>query len=531
MEEQEKNLQDSAENVEQLQRDLEASKLESLQYVAKIAALEDKLKLSDLHMNQMVETTMADLKSQMTESTKQSTNSSDLISHLQDQVSDLERELALYKIPQPERAMDTTLVCSALDEVDSLTIKPKYSSVDDSELEKLLQDARRLLSKTEGDLGKCKQELNESQTEIKQVKEENSALKTDLVQAQSQVHDKSEMVIDLQEQLQKAENTTKEVKEQILELRDQLVEEQKVSKLNQEEIASLKENLEEEKTSHKETLKHLETAKINLEEEKSKHEVTRSSLTEARKSLSESQQAAKQSQNEATQLRNKLRHQPSTPSPDIVDMRNGSRDRRSTPEKRAIPHCRYSFHVGDSPSKLPMSKRQANEFLALKEECSSLRKRIQAIEGEMKMSRKENLQLSAEYNKLQESYRQLEAVKDQLADKESTWMSNLTDSQKETESTLQEVRLGDSDSLYYTHQLQEAKEEIKKLNKKCEECDQEITRLKTELKKISGSYGRIASRSKIISFVSCIPLLMLLFAILLALYPSLETLTAAGSHT
>ncbi|XP_060563095.1 tropomyosin isoforms a/b/d/f-like isoform X5 [Ruditapes philippinarum] len=476
MEEQEKNLQDSAENVEQLQRDLEASKLESLQYVAKIAALEDKLKLSDLHMNQMVETTMADLKSQMTESTKQSTNSSDLISHLQDQVSDLERELALYKIPQPERAMDTTLVCSALDEVDSLTIKPKYSSVDDSELEKLLQDARRLLSKTEGDLGKCKQELNESQTEIKQVKEENSALKTDLVQAQSQVHDKSEMVIDLQEQLQKAENTTKEVKEQILELRDQLVEEQKVSKLNQEEIASLKENLEEEKTSHKETLKHLETAKINLEEEKSKHEVTRSSLTEARKSLSESQQAAKQSQNEATQLR-------------------------------------------------------TNEFLALKEECSSLRKRIQAIEGEMKMSRKENLQLSAEYNKLQESYRQLEAVKDQLADKESTWMSNLTDSQKETESTLQEVRLGDSDSLYYTHQLQEAKEEIKKLNKKCEECDQEITRLKTELKKISGSYGRIASRSKIISFVSCIPLLMLLFAILLALYPSLETLTAAGSHT
>jgi cell shape-determining protein MreC len=42
------------------------------------------------------------------------------------------------------------------------------------------------------------EELNESQTEIKQVKEENSALKTDLVQAQSQVHDKSEMVIDLQ---------------------------------------------------------------------------------------------------------------------------------------------------------------------------------------------------------------------------------------------------------------------------------------------------------------------------------------------
>ena len=52
-----------------------------------------------------------------------------------DQVSDLEKELALYKIPQPEKAMDTTLVYSALDEVDSQTIKPRYSSIDDSELE------------------------------------------------------------------------------------------------------------------------------------------------------------------------------------------------------------------------------------------------------------------------------------------------------------------------------------------------------------------------------------------------------------
>lgn len=52
----------------------------------------------------------------------------------------------------------------------------------------------------------------------------------------------------------------------------------------------------------------------------------------------------------------KLRRQPSS-SPDIVEMRN-SRERHSTPEKRTIPHTRYSFHVGDTPSKLPMSKRQ-----------------------------------------------------------------------------------------------------------------------------------------------------------------------------
>lgn len=73
--------------------------------------------------------------------------------------------------------------------------------------------------------------------------------------------------------------------------------------------------------------------------------------------------------------------------------------------------------------------------------------------GYLCRSRKENLQLSSEYNKLQESYKQLEALKDTLQDKETTWMSNLTDSQKETESTLQEVRLGDSDSLYYNQQV------------------------------------------------------------------------------
>lgn len=42
------------------------------------------------------------------------------------------------------------------------------------------------------------EELNESQTEAKQAKEENSALKTELSEAQTQVHKKSEMVIDLQ---------------------------------------------------------------------------------------------------------------------------------------------------------------------------------------------------------------------------------------------------------------------------------------------------------------------------------------------
>ncbi|KAH3816090.1 hypothetical protein DPMN_117598, partial [Dreissena polymorpha] len=169
-------------------------------------------------------------------------------------------------------------------------------------------------------------------------------------------------------------------------------------------------------------------------------------------------------------------------SPENVEIR--SRSVRDSPDRRMGGQLRYSCHVGDlTPSRLPISKRQANEFLALKEECSGLKKRIQAIEGEMKMSRKENLQLSSEYNKLQDSYRELEALKDRLQDKETRWMSNLTDSQKETESTKAE--------------LLKSQEEITLLKQRCEECDKEITRLKSELKRMSGDYGRIAGRSKL----------------------------------
>ena len=53
-------------------------------------------------------------------------------------------------------------------------------------------------------------------------------------------------------------------------------------------------------------------------------------------------------------------------------------------------------------------------------------------------SRKENLQLSSEYNKLQESYKQLEALKEKLASGEGAWRPNLTDAQKDAQKTKHE---------------------------------------------------------------------------------------------
>ncbi|XP_069101186.1 sarcolemmal membrane-associated protein-like isoform X10 [Argopecten irradians] len=385
LEESDAKLKVASDLVAKLQKDLEVAKSESNQYESKMSALEDKLRLSDLQMNQMMENTMADLELQLKESHRQSDSSNELIKGLQDKVNDMETEIIDYKVQQAGRG-DVTLVGNG--SADETLHNHVDGNLDDNQnLNDLLLEARELQKKAEVELRKHKTELDETK------------MRADT----------------LQDQLSKAETTTQEVKEQILDLRGQL---------------------DEEKTRHKDTKKDLEDAK---------------------RIQQEAQQNAKQSHNETEQLK-------------------------------------------------------TAEFTALKEECSSLRKRIQAIEAEMKMSRKENLQLSAEYNKLQESYKHLEALKVQLEMKELAWKSNLTDSQKESEQALQE--------------LEHSREEVAILTKKCEDSVTKIGELKSEIDNMAEDYHQLANRSKMQSFASSIPLLMLLFGILMALYPWLAQLTA-----
>ncbi|KAK3609535.1 hypothetical protein CHS0354_007339 [Potamilus streckersoni] len=426
IEETEKRLKDSNEKIEQLEKELEVAHLEARQYLAKMATMEEKLKLSDLHMNQMVENTMADLNIQLKESRKQIDSSTDLIKSLQNQVQELETELAMYKIPQLEKSMNATLVQSAPpDEFDGRISSINHiNSQADDDLEALLREARELQKKAEIELSKSRKELDESRDHIKAVEEERVLLKSQLTDVQFEAKDKSAMVIDLQDQLKKAEITTREVKEQILDLRDRLLEEQDHVKATQEHVVKLQNELEEEKSRHRSTLEALEAVNSELEETRSKHKITLE---------------------------------------DLQDTKTG-------------------------------------EFSSLKEECACLRKRIQAIEAEMKMSRRENLHLSAEYNKLQESYKELEALKEKLENNEMTWRSNMTDAQKETEKTQQEL----------------------------ENAQVEIKRLQGQIHNMAKDYRQLANRSKVLSFCSSIPLLMLLFAILLALYPYLEQLTATA---
>ncbi|XP_071141748.1 sarcolemmal membrane-associated protein-like isoform X12 [Mytilus edulis] len=479
MEVSETRLKESGDKVEQLQKDLEIAQLDTRQYVAKISSLEEKLKLSDLHMNQMMENTMSDLKMQLKESHKQADGSNTLIKSLQDRVVSLESELVNM---QTTDKADMTVVASSFDQTLSNHLDDSDLTdsglEDDDNLKELLREARQLQKRAEGELTKCKDELDDTRARVQKSADEAILLKSKLTDVQKNADEKSEMVVDLQEQLKKAETTTKEVKQQILDLRDQLLEEQSHTKTNQEDLVLTKKNLEQEKSKHKDTRKELE---------------------EAKRTLSETQQSAKQNHNESEQLKNKVRH-----LQERLDLDRKERSRESH-------HARLTHsdsHPGSHTS--PNVKHRA-DFAALKDECASLRKRIQAIEAEMKMSRKENLQLSSEYNKLQESYKQLEALKQKLETKEAVWRSNMTDSQKETDLAKQE--------------LCEAHEEIASLKSQCETYSVKNGELKSEIANMAEEYKQLSDRSKVLSFCSSIPLLMLLFAVLVALYPTLAQIT------
>ncbi|CAE1244035.1 Sarcolemmal membrane-associated protein [Acanthosepion pharaonis] len=393
----ETQLKESREKVEQIQNELDLANEDSNKYILKIAALEKKLQLSDMHMNQMVDNTMDNLKLQLKESQRQTDCSSNLNTHLVAEIEELESEWTLQrpeKVDQQGEKFDN----------DTLTHSPTNQMANhvDSEKPQLID------------------------------------------------------VEKLKEQLRKAEATTRDVKQQILDLRDQL---------------------EHEKTRHKET---------------------QDELMEKKRQLQEAQQSAKQNRNEAEQLRNKVKV-----------LQEELETEKNTRQKDT--HHGKSMH--DSTHR-PTAKSKS-ELNSLKEECTNLRKRIQAIEAEMKLSRKENLQLSSDYNKLQESYRELEALKDKLEHKEILWKSNMTDAQKEAEQAKQEMG--------------QTKDLMGELTHKCDQYTEEVSNLRQELGSMLEDYRYLRDKSKLLSFISSIPLLILLFAVLLALYPTLEGITATSA--
>ncbi|XP_076447655.1 uncharacterized protein LOC143284650 isoform X6 [Babylonia areolata] len=545
LENSDKKLKESSDNIEQLQKELEMAQFDSVQYIAKIASLEEKVRLSHVHMNEMMENALDGLKLQLKESQKQSDSSEDLICSLEGHIWQIEKRLMQQAAIDPLTAplpgktvsgdnMDDTLYESDQDstatitvttvngcEVDSLPIQDSNllvpvssttSSMSDSGSytdDENVTESREAQRKVEVEIQKYKDEYTETSLQLQKSTLELEKLKEQYFEVQQTAKERGDLVSDLQEQLRKAESDTKEVKQQILELRDGLLEEQEQFRLNQENLHHLQRDLELERTMHQKTSADLEETKGQLQE---------------------AQQAAKQSHNEAEQLRNRTK----------LLQEELELERRERQSSQRLSH-------GDS-SHSGRTNRSKAEFLALKEECSNLRKRIQAIEAEMKMSRKENLQLSSEYNKLQESYKQLEALKEKLTSSEVATRQNLTDAQKsrqegkETSKTpLSPVSASAAAKMSHSvtgrkvpsagkqAQSKNTGDELAQLRAQCQQYSQQVCTLRSQIETMETDYRQIALRSKKLSFMSSVPLLVLLFAVLLAIYPFLEQITATTS--
>ncbi|XP_064631881.1 sarcolemmal membrane-associated protein-like isoform X11 [Lineus longissimus] len=449
------------------------------------------------------------LEAQLDESEKQADKSSDLSSKLESQIEELEKQLIRYRedeeasrsrliennddtnsnpingITNHVETPTTSPMIPKLCHIEDLEkIKEDYSETIDRlalatdkicELEGLLCEARDAQKDSENEIDKFRHELDAARIQTKTFVEEAQSLRSQLEVSGTQVKDRMSQVAELQEQLSKTEASNKEVKQQITVLRDQLAEEQSLKSNGLEEMASLKKFLDTEREAH---------------------EIDRAHLESVQQQLLEAQQAAKHSKNEAEELRVRLKE-----LEDEIDTEKNKSD--------------IMKEGGIKTFEGPMS----SDFSALKEECDSLRRRIQNIEADMKISKTENSKLSAENSHLLESYKELEKLKDCLESKESMWKHNLTDAQKEADNTKQEVRRTE-------YQLTEATAEIASLKLRVNQCTEEISHLKSDLDEMSEEYGILADRSRTLSACSMIPIIMLIFAIMLALYPTLATVTA-----
>ncbi|XP_052829143.1 sarcolemmal membrane-associated protein isoform X3 [Octopus bimaculoides] len=399
IEELESQVKSSQQEVDKIQSELDQATRDSNKYILEIAALEMQLK----------------------EAHRQTECSSDLNTHLEAEIEELESEWTLQQSEKIDHDDEK------YEPVDSLTLTSPYqiSNHLDSERPHLI-DVEKLKA-----------------LEQKRIIE-----------------------------------ATRDVKQQILDLRECLLQDGDQYQLMQDEVFNLKNQLEVEKSKHKETF---------------------DELIEKKRLLQEALQSAKQSRNEAEQLKNKVKT-----LQDEIDSDKNTRQRDS-------PHVKSSHESTHRPT-----AKNKSELNSLKEECTNLRKRIHAIETEMKLSRKENLQLSSDYNKLQDSHRELEALKVKLEHKAILWKSNMTDAQKEAEQAKQETG--------------QTKDLVSDLTMKCDKYTDEVRSLREELSSMLEDYQYLRDKSKLLSFISSIPLLILLFAILLAFYPTLEEITATSSE-
>ncbi|GFO44536.1 hypothetical protein PoB_007104100, partial [Plakobranchus ocellatus] len=372
-------LKESNEKVEQLQKDLEVAISNSKEYLVKISNLEEKVKLSDYHMNEMMEGALHNLKLQLKESAKQSNSSNDWIETMKDHIQLMEKELTnqtpVNSVENSTDSLDGTSSTlntessspsSTTDQADAehppsptpsaescvLGVQPDLLSNTTVMVNGSSNGSMGDSSLEAGDLQRG-EECGEQEIDITVV-EPSPKPEQDLGRGAVPDLDQDE---DFKALLEEARQAQQRAEVELKRFREEASDSQTQLQKSSEELTSLKSQLADAQQEVKEKSDMVDDLQDKIKKAESFNQDVKQQLLDLREQMAAERAKLNLTEKELEEAKNKLRH--------LQEELDSERNRRESPRS-----------VGLSA--------KSKEYQALKEECANLRKRIQAIEAEMK---------------------------------------------------------------------------------------------------------------------------------------------------
>ncbi|XP_066285585.1 sarcolemmal membrane-associated protein-like isoform X3 [Branchiostoma lanceolatum] len=501
--EKEEMLEQSRQRMEDFKGQLDRAQEDANTSAQQVADLEEKLSSFEDRAEELVESALTEIRRQLEESQLQNEAKNEIIKQLKDKLSQSERQNLqwLRKDLVQKETMGTELSNHVHDNASSaqteqmqldsrcttelrlrdelIGTKETLRRAEDRSSKSVELEARLIRPGTEECTSNSGLQTEEKTTQNGSLndisfedKSELEELRAELTAAQSDTRQRLEEICQLREQLQEAQSIARERSNHCFELQDQLNKAEGTAHDVKQQILALRDRLIEEERASKEN--HQEAK--NLKEQ-----------------LVRAQQSSKESQNEAEKLRGQL--QECQCELERLKVMQDNKDNR----------VRKNSEQGGR-----------NKEMSYKEECGSLKKRVQALEEDLNRTRKETTKLTAEVNRFEAANRELEmkyqAQKDKTDNKAIEWRMELNEAHRETDKSRQECG--------------SARAEVELLQERLKNTQRETDQLKDDLKGLKVEYKMVATRSRNLMYLCLVPMGILAVAMMLVLFPALLSLTS-----
>ncbi|XP_078679421.1 uncharacterized protein LOC144915059 isoform X3 [Branchiostoma floridae x Branchiostoma belcheri] len=491
--EKEELLEQSRQRMEDFKGQLDRAQEDANTSAQQVADLEEKLSSFEDRAEELVESALTEIRRQLEESKLQNEAKNEIIKQLKDKLSQSERQNLqwLRKDLVQKEAMGTELNNHVHDsatcaQTEDMQLDSRCTAEQVQRLREELLETKETLKRAEDRLAKSA----ELEARLRPGTEEasNSGLQTEEKATQNgnlddiSFEDKSELE-ELRGELVAAQGDTRQRLEEIRQLREQLQETQSIARERSNHCFELQDRLIEEERASKEN--HQEAK--NLKEQ-----------------LVRAQQSSKESQNEAEKLRGQL--QECQCELERLKVTQDNKDNR----------VRKNSEQGGK-----------NKEMSYKEECGTLRKRVQSLEEDLNRARKETTKLTAEVNRLEAANREFEmkyqAQKDKTDNKAIEWRMELNEAHREADKSRQECG--------------SARAEVELLQERLKNSQRETEQLKEDIRNLKVEYKMVATRSRNVSglgvdrgvvhglmYLCLVPMGVLVLAVLFVLFPALLSL-------